>query len=213
MKAWAILTALCVVAGVTRAPAQSAQLVRCTAGADVACLKIETLGRLNELSGTTTLNRQPMRVIGARSNDSTTTLYMLVPTGSVDRLGRVAMRGVIHLSAGNGIQWQWKPPLVAQLGFTGVADSLAFPAGVRQALGTGSSYLTGRLMFAATLLLLVLATLVSLPKLTWGDPAPVAMARRTSAPTATVDMAVLERRPRSPDDITLQTARRTALDR
>jgi hypothetical protein len=214
MKVLAIVVALSVAAHVQRVGGQSAELLRCAARIDVPCLKIETPQRVTGLSGVATFYGQPMRVIGALPHDSATAVYLLVPNGAIDRLGRLPVTGVIHgAPEESDIQWRWKPPLIAEPGFAGVADSLALPAGVRRALGAGSSDLVVRLTVAATLLIFVLAIVLSLPRLTWGDPAPVARARRTAAPTATADMGGVERLPRSPDDITLQTARRTALDR
>jgi hypothetical protein len=134
-------------------------------------------------------------------------------------LARTALAGIATLRVDDQTAIarpiSWRPPLMALPTFRGVADSTALPSAVRDALLTGSNAGGNRPVIALLIALLLASVWVLVPRLGWAEPASVAVAREPSA-TTTIGAAPPPGEaiaPRKPEDITHQTARRTAMHR
>lgn len=190
----AIGVAMCV--GLAARPASGqvqsrVDLVRCAPASDVPCL------RTHDLAG-----RQLMFI--ARADGSA-------------GLARVARRSVetVHRSDSTAMLLvaNWRPPLVALPAFRGVADSAALTPTMRDLLIVGAAASSNRPAIAALVSVVLGLMWMLVVRLGAHDGDPVAHAGRENADTGaeTTDAASAE--PRSPDDVTKQTARRTALGR
>jgi hypothetical protein len=203
---WALIGA---VVAATPGMAQRATLMRCTATGDAACLAVDAAQRPIGA----TLGGRTVRVVGASPLSSGVRIYMMAdPSHVVDfgrgvLAGRFAQNGAITAS-----RWLWKPPLVSPAVFHGIVDSAAVPRDLLDAMNAAGSLPATRPIIGGLVFLLLAVMVVFLPRVAWGDPAGLAPPPRPLVATTTVT-ELPERSPRSPDDITLQTARRTALGR
>ncbi|HEY8061573.1 MAG TPA: hypothetical protein VID74_02190 [Gemmatimonadales bacterium] len=133
-------------------------------------------------------------------------------------LGRSSLFGSAELGVGTGARVLhplfWRPPLMAMPTFQGVADSGALSSDLKEVLLVGGNG-TDRPLIAFLLALVVVSIWVLLPRLAWMDRDAQAVASPESMTRAndTVAPGAPETAPRKPEDITHQTARRTAMHR
>lgn len=108
----------------------------------------------------------------------------------------------------------WRPPLIAMPAFRGVADSSLLAPAVREALIIGTVGDSDRPVIALLLATLLAFVWFAVRRLGWDEMelAPK-REREATARTTIAGAADDEAPPRSPDDVTRQTARRTALRR
>ncbi|MGH7592302.1 MAG: hypothetical protein ACRELE_00370 [Gemmatimonadales bacterium] len=136
----------------------------------------------------------------------------------VTALGRSAWAGTAELHAGGGIAiarpLYWRPPLLAMPVFQGVADSGVLSPALKEALLVGGNG-SDRSLIALLLALVIGSLWLLLPRLVWVDHEPQVSASRdfTTRPSETLSRGAPEGKPRQPEDITHQTARRTAMHR
>jgi hypothetical protein len=143
--------------------------------------------------------------------------FGLVATEAV-ALGRTAMTGNVELRQANAVlvdrRVSWRPPLVAVPVFQGVADSNALSPALKEILLVGGST-SMRSLVALLMALLIVSAWLLLPRLGWTEEDIQVKRSHPSSVTRsdTVTGAVVEIAPRKPEDITQQTARRTAMKR
>jgi hypothetical protein len=107
----------------------------------------------------------------------------------------------------------WRPPLLALPAFRGVADSAALSPAMREAVLLGN-FGSNRPVIAVLLAVMLGFAWLLVIRLGWRDPLPVAARSHHSVTrTAPLASASEEADPRTPDEITQITARRTALRR
>jgi hypothetical protein len=154
-----------------------------------------------------------MRLVGTAPLAGGIRVVIVVDPVQVAALGRVALAGrTTYRGAAADSRWIWKPPVLSPVMFHGVADSAAVPRDVAEVMRGPAATLDMRPFIGGIMLLLLAAAVVVLPTIAWGDPEGIAPVPRTPAPSTSV-ANLPSREPRSPDDTTLQTARRTALGR
>jgi Mg-chelatase subunit ChlD len=133
-------------------------------------------------------------------------------------LGRSTLFGTAELGVGNGARAAhalfWRPPLVAMPTFQGVADSGALSSDLKEVLLVGGNG-TDRSLIAFLLALVVVSIWWLVPRLVWVDHDTQAAVSHESTPRPndTTVPGAPESAPRKPEDITHQTARRTAMHR
>jgi hypothetical protein len=135
-------------------------------------------------------------------------------------LGRTAGVGSTRLQvAGHAIRVAvlgWRPPLMALPVFRGVAQPTSLSPALRDALLPGAGGGSNRPFVALLVAVLVAVVWVLVLRLCWGAPmidGARVRERLATTRTATLGVANDEAPPRKPEDITHQTARRTALGR
>jgi hypothetical protein len=163
-------------------------LVRCTALSDAPCLRSS-------------------EAIGARR------VVFDAGADGVAGLARTTMRRVTATGA-PGIEMAWRPPLLAMPTFRGTADSASLSPALHEALllGNGGG---GNRELVALLIAVLLGfawTLVFRLGAHDADAAP-ARDRPTATRTGIASASAEEAPPRGAEDVTQQTARRTALGR
>ena len=132
--------------------------------------------------------------------------------GAPVRIVAVGPAGIVGL--GRVGTATWRPPLLAMPVFRGVADSSLLAPALREALIIGNSGGSDRPVIALLLAMLVGFAWVAVQRLGW-DKIEMSPKREHGAVTRTTIGGTPddEAPPRSPDDVTRQTARRTALRR
>jgi hypothetical protein len=135
-------------------------------------------------------------------------------------LGRTAVPGsvALHVDANRAAvaALAWRPPLIAMPAFQGVAEPAALSPALREALLLGVGGGGDRPFVALLIGVLVAGIWVLAPRLGWRDSFvanPAVRERATTTRTAVTGVKSEEGPPRKPEDITHQTARRTALRR
>lgn len=172
---------------------------------ETATIPVDPNALANQLNGITRELPQPRQLI-----------FGLGTTEAA--LGRSTSFGSAELMVGNGAHAAralfWRPPFVAMPKFQGVADSGALSPELKEVLLVGGNG-TDRSLIAFLLALVVVSLWLLVPRLVWieGDT-PIAASHAAHArPNDTVAPGVPETAPRKPEDITHQTARRTAMHR
>lgn len=133
-------------------------------------------------------------------------------------LGRSTLTGTAELRVREGVAaaraLYWRPPLLAMPVFQGVADTGALSPALREVLLVGGNG-TDRSLIALLVALVVLSLWLLVPRLAWVDhDAPRATPRESvGTQSDTIAGGVPETAPRKPEDITHQTARRSAMRR
>ena len=168
------------------------ELVRCAAASDIPCFQPrETPGA-------------PLQVVG-------------VGPDGIAGLGRGAVRRVIVQGVGADTVvavLSWRPPLIAMPAFRGVADSSRLAPAIRDALTIGTLGGSNRPVISLLLAILIGFVWLAVRRLGWDDPEPVkAREREMTTRTTIAGSPDDEAPPRRPEDVTRQTARRTALRR
>jgi len=167
-------------------------LVRCAAASDAPCFQA------SGITGTTP------RVIG-------------VGVDGLTGLGRGAFRRAVVLRRGAdsvASAMSWRPPLLAMPTFRGVADSALLAPILRDALIAGTLGGTDRPVITIILATLIGMLWLAVGRLGWHDDEPLtARSKDSTMRTAISGSPADEAPPRKPDDVTRQTARRTALRR
>lgn len=107
----------------------------------------------------------------------------------------------------------WRPPVFALPAYQGIADTGMLSPDMRDALLPGDAGEGNTALIALFLAVVLTATWLLVPRLAWARPlvAPVAAGRNVS--TTRLAALAREAEPRRPEDITHQTARRTAMHR
>ncbi len=181
---------------VTRLNAQTVapfDLVRCAARSDMPCLRSRELiaERRRVLDGS---------AIG------------------VADLGRASAQHATRVGVGGdsavSVVVAWRPPLIAMPAFRGTADSASIGPVIREALSLGNGAGSERPAISALILTLVAFAWLLVVRLGWRDvEQPTGRDRGTTTRTGAADPASEGAPPRGPEDVTKQTARRTALRR
>lgn len=135
-------------------------------------------------------------------------------------LGRAAMTGSATLRVGTNLAASaplaWRPPLIAMPTFQAVAEPSALSPELREALLLGAGGGSNRPIVALLMAALVGGVWVLASRMGWRGllvVVPAARERATTTRTVAASAGTEEGPPRKPDDITNQTARRTALRR
>ena len=135
-------------------------------------------------------------------------------------LGRTAAIGSAALSVGATraavAALAWRPPLIAMPAFQAVAEPSALSPALREALLLGVGAGSNRPVVALLMAVLVAGIWVLALRVGWRQStvaAPTARERSTTTRTGAAGVTTEEGPPRQPEDITHQTARRTALRR
>ena len=134
-------------------------------------------------------------------------------------IARAALSGSAVLRAGERSVVKpiaWRPPLIAMPVFQGVADSTALTPAVRDALLAGANGGGNRSLIGLVLALVVVSLWLLVPRIGWVEPPARPAVHREPATTTKSMPATLAPDPvpaRKPEDITHQTARRTAMHR
>ena len=135
-------------------------------------------------------------------------------------LGRTAAFGSVRLRVGDRriavATLTWRPPLLAMPVFRAVAEPAALSPALREALLLGVGAGSNRPIVALLVAVLVAGAWLLAVRMGWRDFAVVAVtgsAGSTTTRTTTTSVTTEEGPPRRPEDITHQTARRTALRR
>lgn len=153
-----------------------------------------------------------------RESFDTRHLIFSVPLEGTSVLARTAARGTATWRAGTvgaiAQPLQWRPPLFALPAFQGVADSSLLTPAMREALLPGGIAEGNTLLIVLLLAIAVFAAWTLAPKLLWARAiAPEELPAQNMETTVHRPTLGREAAPRRPDDITHQTARRTALHR
>lgn len=170
----------------------SLELVRCSSASDAACLRARALVGGGQVT------------FGAGAD-------------GVAGLARTATRRAGTLTFPDGTRQvellSWRPPLMAMPTFRGVADSASVSPALRDAIliGTGGSNRPVIALLMAVILTFAWLLVVYLGRRDAGPAA--ARERSTTTRTGAAGAAGDEGAPRTPEEITKQTARRTALGR
>jgi hypothetical protein len=233
----------CVVVGVlvvTLARGASAQapthleLVRCVAGSEVPCLRariaVDTTRRqvaaLADSERTGSVWRGAFAgsqlVAPSRETASGGPEELTFGAGAIGigTLARSAASGSIELDAGAErtaiAVLMWRPPLIAMPAFQAVAEPSTVSPALREALLLDVGGSGNRPMIALCVALLVTGIWLATQRLGWRDlslAVPASRERSATTRTGVAPASTEEGAPRRPEDITHQTARRTALHR
>ncbi len=160
--------------------------------------------------------------LGAISRELTSERVFTFGTGMVGgaALGRSLLRGRVALHAGASTELAttlaWRPPLVALPVFTGVASPASLSPALRESMLLGAPAGNDHALVALLMALVVGCSWALATRYTRVEPvtaAPAAKEHATTSRTAAASMSESEGLPRRPEEVTHQTARRTALRR
>jgi hypothetical protein len=213
------------------------ELVRCVAGNDVPCVRtrvtLDSAERaaaaqvdsahvgdawLGNVGGNALVAPGLGTVPGALADQRELTFG--IGAIGVSALARSAAFGSVELDVGADratvARLTWRPPLVAMPTFQAVADPSALSPALREVLLLGAGGAGNRPVIALVMVLLVAGIWLVTQRLGWRElavAAPASRERSTTTRTGAMGAMTEEGPPRKPEDITNQTARRTALRR